>query len=77
MACQDLNIYNPKNNCNNKKNSKTNIKITSNCNNMGNTKKNCNSYLKLNGWSLVVFIQYPLLFQNLTDLQGVLEKVIL
>ena len=65
MACQDFNIYMLKKNHQNKKNSN----IASSCNNMGNARKTVIHIPKLNGWSIFVFIQYPLLFQNLTDLQ--------
>ena len=36
---------------------------------MQKKKKNVIDIPKLNGWSVFVFIQYPLLFRNLTDLQ--------
>ena len=40
---------------------------------MGNAKKTTIHIPKLNGWSVFVFILYPLLFQNLTDLWWILE----
>ena len=36
---------------------------------MENRRKTLTDIPKVNGWSIFVFIQYPLLFQNLTNLQ--------
>ena len=36
---------------------------------MGNEKKTVTHIPKLSNWSIFVFIQYPLLFQNFSDLQ--------
>ena len=36
---------------------------------MGHARETVINIPKLNGWSKFVFIQHPLLFQNLTDLQ--------
>ena len=43
--------------------------MTSNCDNMENAIKTVIYILKLNGWSIFVFIQYRLLFQNLNSPQ--------
>ena len=46
---------------------------TSNYDNMCNVKKNCNPYPSAQGWSILAFIQYQLLFKNFTDLQYILN----
>ena len=51
---------------------KTNIN-NGNCDNMGNTNKTVIHIPKTQGWSIFVFISYPLLLKNFTDLQQFLE----